>query len=30
MRKFKYGVIGVDKAIEDLREWKRFSFAGRL
>ena len=30
MRKIKYGVIGVDKAFEDLSKWTNFGLAGRL
>ena len=29
-RKIKYGVIGVDKALEDLNGWTTFALAGRL
>ena len=29
-RKFKYGVIGLDKAKSDLINWDSFAFAGRL
>jgi hypothetical protein len=29
-RKFKYGVIGLDKAKSDLVNWDAFAFAGRL
>ena len=30
LRKIKYGVIGVDKAVEDLTKWSNFALAGRL
>ncbi len=30
MRKLKYGVIGLEQAIIDLREWRAFALAGRL
>jgi hypothetical protein len=29
-RRFKYGVIGVNKAKNDLKEWSAFALAGRL
>lgn len=29
-RRIKYGVIGVNRALEDLKEWKTFALAGRL
>lgn len=29
-RRFKYGVIGIDHAVNDLKNWEDFAFAGRL
>ena len=29
-RLLKYGVISVDNAVNDLQQWERFAFAGRL
>eukprot|EP00347_Sterkiella_histriomuscorum_P008238 403345852 len=30
LRKIKYGIISVEKAVQDLKEWNAFALAGRL